>query len=277
MKSFESIVHVLKNESSYFEYFLNNQYIDFCFANEDIPEGSKFIEKNPNTEIEIWNKDGNMIIKSDYALVTRQEKRKTSIIFREDAESPDIYGTIRSELTNLLRNNLSEDVVASVHAACVKINNRIVLIIGDKGTGKSSSSIYLHSMGGEIYTDELVIFKNDGSLLCLPRLLGVDRMTLLKYFPDYKNKVKYEIKSMHNVENKLLLDIMKNSSEVSQIDDVFILIQGKTENISAKEKIALISKQWSTYDSGETSEVILKNIINKAKPMTLNLIREGIL
>lgn len=277
MKIFESIIHLLKNESSYFEYFLNNNYIDFCFGNKDIPEGSKFIEKNPDTNIEIWKKDEKTIIKSKFALVTREEKGKTSVIFREEIKSPDIYGTIRSELTNLLRNNLREGIVASVHAACVKINNRIVLIIGDKGTGKSSSSIYLHSMGGEIYTDELVFFKNDGLLFCLPRLLGVDSTTLLKYFPEYKSKVKYEIKSMNNVENKLLLDIMKNSSDVSQIDNVIILIQGKADNVSNKEKIALISKQWSTYDSGETSEGILKNIISKAKPLTLNQIREGIL
>ena len=275
MKTFDTIIDLLKEESPYFGYLLDNNYIQYSFGNIVIPEGFEFAERNPDTKIEIWKKKKKLIIKSEFVLVSRCDN-ETSVIFSVNSESNVIYGVLRSELTNLLRNNLTKDTAASVHAACVKINNRVVLIIGDKGSGKSSSSIYLHSKGGEIYTDELVIFHKNGHVFCLPRLLGIDQITLFKYFPDYKRKVKYEIKSMHNIDKKFLLDIMTKPSELTQIDDVILLIQGNIHNVSNQDKISLISRQWSTYDNGVNSGDILKNIISKSKPMTLNQIREKI-
>lgn len=273
MKTEESLIDLIKIEFSDSGKFFQDEMIEFHIGDISIPHGSTFRERNPSTGVEIWNKAAEVIIKSERVIVIRNQD-KTSIVFDEAADYSVKYGVLRSELTNMYRSKMARSKACSVHAACVNLNHKNLLIIGNKGTGKSSSSLYLHLQGGHILTDEMVFFDDDERLTCLPRFIGLDHYTLDRYFPQYKPKVKASINSMYNTEQKVLLDIMTKPNGEIWLDQVIVIVKGESRFASGLDIVNLISEQWNSYDNGKRSEGILRKVISLATPMTLNQISE---
>lgn len=52
--------------------------------------------------------------------------------------------------------------IAPVHASCVAMNGRAVLIVGESGSGKSALALQLMALGGQLVADDGVLLERDG-------------------------------------------------------------------------------------------------------------------
>lgn len=172
------------------------------------------------------------------------------------------YSYHRSKFMQFLRECVI-DYDFFIHAALVKYNDQLFLIIGDKGCGKTSSSLYLYENGGEVFTDEFVYFKNN-KIYSVGRKLALDEQSIENYFPNFKKKVSKKIKSKLNVLPKYMLniDLSDNHEGFNHLDKIIILIPQNNSEIylTKKEKYKLIEKQF--FVNEEIGNVDVSKIID---------------
>lgn len=161
------------------------------------------------------------------------------------------YSFHRSSFMQFLRENII-DYDFFIHAALVKYKGKLYLIIGDKGCGKTSSTLYFYMNGGEVYTDELVYFKNN-KIYSVGRNLALEQTSIEDYFPSFKKLIWKKIQSKLNELPKYLLDIKlkENEKGFNYLDKIIVLIPQNNEKIhlSKREKYEIIERQFFVNES----------------------------
>ena len=115
-----------------------------------------------------------------------------------------MYGIIRSEITRLIRIENQKKSCFSFHAGLVEYEKKKIMIVGDKGMGKTSSCLYFLEKGAKNFTDELVFFNAD-VVSGLSRLMSISVENMQQYFSDYRNEVFRKSKSVLNLQEKFIL------------------------------------------------------------------------
>lgn len=156
------------------------------------------------------------------------------------------YSVHRSGFMQFLRESIV-DYDFFIHAALVRFKGKLFLIIGSKGCGKTSSTLYFYRNGGEIFTDEMVFFKND-KIYSVGRNLSLDEYSIEHYFPELRKIVWKRIQSKLNDVPKYMLDLklLNNEEGFKHLDKIIVLIpQGNNKiHLSKSEKYELIERQF---------------------------------
>lgn len=240
----------------------------------DIVNGYVRDEINPITGIERWHNSESKIIKdSTYSLI----KFNDFIGLDSNISESILYGTRRSEITNLIRNDVLSNSLFGFHAAFLEYKSRKIIILGDKGTGKTSASLYLYMKGAKIYTDELIIFKDSTSVFTLGRKPSLDECTLKKYFPMFSHRILISSKSILNTNEKKIIDIDILPSQLyTNIDDIqFIVLTKGTIRLPREVLIKKIASQFISNNSLYIKDIaFLYEMLKEIVPMTIEQIKE---
>ena len=111
-----------------------------------------------------------------------------------------------------------------LHASCVDIGGRAVLISGLSGSGKSTSAFALASNGGSIVSDDITFIKNKSGIYTahtITRLFKLYRHTVRKFYPDL---LRYD--AVISDEGEMYFDeshINKSRVRDSVVDSIIIL------------------------------------------------------
>lgn len=246
----------------------------------EIPLGSSLVEKNPILKLEIWiDKLGNQIIKSDDSLITRKES-ETQIEYLPHIQHDILYGIVRTELTHLIRKELSKEAYFAIHAGLIKYKNEVIMIVGDKGTGKTSSCLLFLKQGAEIFTDELVFFTKDG-IKVLSRMVSIDEINLVTYFPQFKKYIFNKSKSMLNLESKYVLNTKLKEVKEHNIDKIIILADKEStlnEELAYLKKKEILANQLvpTQLSNSEEAVILLEKLIDKIELSTILNINKGL-
>lgn len=233
-------------------------------------------EKNPDLGIEIWRNSYSEIIKEKhYSFI----KHRNCIEVQSDIPNSILYGINRSELTNIIRNDILSNSLFGLHAAFLSYKNQNLIILGEKGAGKTSASLYLYNKGAKFYTDELLIFKDMETIFTLGRKPSLDKKTLEKYFPMFKEKIFFSSKSILNSEEKKIIDIDMLKSQISQYKDFndfsLILLTKNPDELTKEEILKKVAAQFITKNSVAKEDLkFFYNLLNKTCPMTIEEIKE---
>ncbi len=131
------------------------------------------------------------------------------------------------------------------HAGLVKFNGKLIVIVGDKGCGKTSSILYFLEHGATVYTDELVFIK-DKRLHAIGRSLALEKKSIVDYFKWVKPYIWKTVKSDLNENTKFLLQMpLSNFNGESLVDEILILIPKNNHSVclSKREIYSLLEKQ----------------------------------
>lgn len=243
-----------------------------------IPLNSILVEKNPVLNLEIWqDEQGNQIVSGQDFLVTRKDKR-IKIEHLSAIQNDILYGIIRTELTRLIRKKELKESYLAFHAGLIRYHNKVIMIIGDKGMGKTSSCLYFLEHGGEIFTDELVFFSPQ-RIKVLSRMISIDEHNLTNYFPRLKKDILIKSKSMLNLETKYILNTKLKDRAVHNIDKVLLLVDkdsSTTEKLAYLKKKKILASQLipTQISSSENAIDLLANLVDKAEVTTVSNIKK---
>lgn len=69
----------------------------------------------------------------------------------------NVYSYLRSRVCEVIRDHALQLFPFGLHGALIGKGSVLSVVIGDKGSGKTSSMLYAYEQGWDIYTDELVL------------------------------------------------------------------------------------------------------------------------
>ncbi|BDD40178.1 hypothetical protein [Streptococcus ruminantium] len=187
------------------------------------------------------------------------------------------YSVHRSGFMQFLRESIV-DYDFFIHAALVKFKDKLFLVIGSKGCGKTSSTLYFYRNGGEIFTDEMVFFKNN-KIYSVGRNLSLDEYSIEHYFPELRQLVWKRIQSKLNDVPKYMLDLKLSNNEegFNHLDKIIVLIpQGNDKiHLSKSEKYELIERQF--FVNEELDDVNLSILLDtEIEVMMISELKEKI-
>ncbi|EAF8993802.1 hypothetical protein A2U47_14820 [Listeria monocytogenes] len=234
-----------------------------------IPLKNILIEKNPMLNLEIWqDKQGNQIVKGDKFLITRADK-EVEIKHLADIENDILYGIIRTEISRLIRKKLSQEALFAFHAGLVSYKNEVIMIIGDKGMGKTSSCLYFLEKGADIFTDELVFFSSQG-IQVLSRMISIDENNLTNYFHQFQKSIFSKSKSMLNLELKYIIETRFREAAIHDIDKILLLVDKDSypfKSLTYLEKKKILANQLipTQNSSDEFAINLLLSLVDKSE------------
>lgn len=270
----DKIYAFVLNEFSNYRYILAKFNINYSYKSFFLEEYDFYLsERNPILKVEIWKDiNNNELILSENVKIFRSLDL-TKVYFDLKCSDRLIYGVFRSEFTNYIRKCLNTKYPLSLHASCVNLNNKNYAIIGKKGSGKSSSALYLKNKGGQIFTDEFIFFNRKFEANCLNRYLAINYNTHDKYFENYKLFNKISIENLFNTDTKVLIDIVDKQIKPLYIDKFVLLLKGDNKNLSLREKLKIINTQ-SIINNSNLSKNFLIFISKNCLVMNLKDIME---
>lgn len=120
-----------------------------------------------------------------------------------------------------------------IHGSAIKYKNKVIAFAGISGSGKSTIIAAIEKKGGEIISDDLLLFKIDDSIKLIPsfpfiklwqdaiRILNIDKTRLSKIRNEigkYYYKVKNFAKTPEKVDYIIFLNVHnKNNYEIEEI------------------------------------------------------------
>lgn len=185
---------------------------------------------------EIWKNDGKdslIEIHNDVTIVSTGNE--TTYYFRDGA---DVYGYLRTKLCEIIRNYELRRSIFAIHAAAIEKNNEVILITGNKGSGKSSAVFYAKRHGWNVLTDELTFCSEEGFRF-LKRWPTLSDASLELYFQEWKEFTCGKIKSVLSKEYKNLLNVTMDVRQPDQLRLKEIVVLVHSENT------------WADKDFGE--------------------------
>ncbi len=198
-----------------------------------------------------------------------RNKKNVNILFKRHISREFVYGVFRSEITNYIRSYYTKACPLAIHASCINWKNENYVIIGKKGSGKSSSSLYLKEKGANIFTDEFVFFDIDFYATCLNRYIAITERTQKEYFESLKQYNIGTIESLFNTEKKFLMNLTDREQNPLKIDKFIILVREGAKNFSLTEKLKIITSQ-SVSNHTKLSREFIYYIANNSILMTIN-------
>ena len=173
--------------------------------------------------MEIWhNSRQEQIVVGKNFLIIRSHYQ-VNIHYLLSISNEEMYGIIRSEITRLIRIENQKKSCFSFHAGLVEYEKKKIMIVGDKGMGKTSSCLYFLEKGAKNFTDELVFFNAD-VVSGLSRLMSISVENMQQYFSDYRNEVFRKSKSVLNLQEKVILKTKYSNNKLNNIDEVILLV-----------------------------------------------------
>jgi hypothetical protein len=185
--------------------------------------GMQRVYHNPVTGHEIWrDKEKTVDITSNIISVTRSF---SSEIYYRDRE--ELYGCLRGKLCELIRKEALATSLYAIHAALLRKGDDIILIVGNKGSGKTSSALRAYFRHWDILTDELIFVDRDKQISALKRYPALSGKVLERYFSNYPIERVRTIRSAITGEQKELLKLPilyeKTGINVNCISSIYIL------------------------------------------------------
>lgn len=182
---------------------------------------------HPLNRREIWKDQYStrtIEINSDEILI-KEEFSYT--LFIRDIQN--IYSYLRSKICEIIRECKLKLYPFGFHAALIGRDKSLYLIIGAKGSGKTSSVLYAYINGWDVYTDEFVLIDKK-SIEVLERFPAINPDVEAAFFADCNLKLHYIIKGYLTGEYKKVIDInLKKCKDLSieNIKKIYILTDYK--------------------------------------------------
>lgn len=232
---------------------------------------------DPLNEKVIWkNKDDGKAIEigKDSQSITSDNKCSIYVL-----DEKDIYIQLRSKICEVIRKNMLKVYPIAFHSALISKDKNLTMIIGNKGSGKTSILLNAYLNGWEVYTDELV-FVNKENIAVLSRFPAIDKYTKYTYFRTFDLKEHMRIKGLLTGEEKDIIDInisICHGKRYQDIKSVYVLTSNSgvicsdyTENIILDNFIKGLKIDKKLYD-------ILNGLIHLSKMTNVKILSDKIL
>lgn len=226
------------------------------------PNTLKSIEKNSD---EILIKDGN-----------------SYIIYVKDIHN--IYSILRSKICEIIRECKLKTFPFGLHAALIGRDEELYLIIGTKGSGKTSAVLYALLKGWDVYTDEFVLIDRE-CIEVLERFPAITPQVEEKYFADCNFRAHSLIKGCLTGEYKKIIGInLKKCKGLSpeNIKKVYVLTDWKN-NVMLQEyrksvfySNVLIGSNMTDDRYGIIQDLIFKSIMTNIKDFSKEFLEERV-
>ena len=153
-----------------------------------------------------------------------------------------------------------------LHAGCVSIDTKNILILGQSGAGKSTFIGKLFSLGHEFISDDIVVINTD-NFYCLAEGY-LQHISLWEKSSEYlKLENKYEKNKLKN--NKRNYIIQNKSKIIKEINKIILLNRNKSQDTKIIKEtkmffyIMLLKSVIMGYALNETEWLIVQNKIRK--------------
>lgn len=131
----------------------------------------------------------------------------------------NIYSYLRSKLCEIIREYMLKHFPFGLHAALIGRNKELSLIIGAKGSGKTSSVLYAFNKGWDVYTDEFVLIDID-HIEVLERFPAISSEDKNNYFADSDFQLHSKIIGYLTGETKNIININMRKCENYSLSDI---------------------------------------------------------
>lgn len=230
--------------------------------------------KHPMNGSEYWvNENSNLNIVISESFIT-EDTNKESTIYYKDFIS--LYSCLRSKISELIRNELMKESLFAIHSSFIYKEKECYLIVGIKGSGKTSSALYAYKNGYNISTDELTFVGKDMKFSYLYRYPSLSLSTINNYFPKYTYSDMKKIKSQLTLEDKYLIEMKLKDREfyLKDLKKIFIVPLGLNKDIIPdKYKKQILLDNWILGDSNEEVSDYFKLIMNKSEMININKLK----
>lgn len=181
------------------------------------------IASHPQSKKEIWRDEKTLrtIEKGPNEVIIRTGH--TCMIYLGDMRN--IYSYLRSKVCEVIRDYILGVFPFGLHAALIGKKDELSLIIGDKGTGKTSAIFYARQRGWDVYTDELVLIKSE-CIKVLERFPAIAPEVEREFFGNENFTSHCKIKGYLTGEDKNIIKInMRKCSNftLNSIKNIFVL------------------------------------------------------
>lgn len=230
-----------------------------------VPLGAQFLASNPETSAELWSSENDTSIYRDGQVAAVRTGETTDIHVMDDT-SHIAYGTLRSELTHIIREDLLRHSLGAWHAAWIGVHQKQYIIIGPKGFGKSSAVLYSYvGNDAKIHTDEMIFVTSQNVLVPLRRHVSVTIDTYNRYFADSGLSPRRTITNLFNRTPKYLLSLDAPPTPRTTIQDAIpiILCKGVAPMVvDIREARRLLGLSWvnGNLSTPETRSTMLDSI-----------------
>ncbi|WFR56525.1 hypothetical protein QA584_23375 [Anaerocolumna sp. AGMB13025] len=240
--------------------------------------GKSRIHRNPHNGHEIWkDEEGAETIDILGSLIIRSAVFETNIYYCLEG---DLYSCLRNKICGMIRQYVLRDSLFGIHSALLGKGLRKLLIIGSKGSGKTSSILNGAAHHGKVFTDEFIFVDQNLKVSCLKRFPAVTKHTLKAYFKDSDFTIRGEIYSDLAGENKYLLDIAISEEDkfpLREIDTIYVLPLNKNQIINEENKTSIVTDNFIT-GNGKSGEVIqiFETLVRKSKMITIAQLKNSL-
>lgn len=226
---------------------------------------------HPLSKKEIWQDPDTKksIEKTSEEILIRYNNTYTIYINNEH----NIYSYLRSKVCEIIRECMLTSYPFGLHAALIGKDKELSLIIGAKGSGKTSSVLYAFRNGWDIYTDELVFIDRE-RIEVLERYPGIAPDVENNYFADRNFKSHAIIKGYLTRETKKIIniDIRKcKDLSLSNIKSVYVLTNYKNNNMLEDYKKIVFYNNFIIGSNMTNHQYnITQDLIYKSKMININ-------
>lgn len=230
--------------------------------------------RNPITGFEVWEGENKILNASkDMVLVISENCYK---IFYKNRKN--LYGYIRAKVCEIIRNNYIKGSLFAIHGALIAKDKRYVLVVGSKGSGKTSSMLHALKKQWGIFTDELVLVDKNYKVSVLRRFPALDKEVIKEYFPEMMDKEVVTINNYMNNEEKVLLDLVSDkylNINFNMINKVYILAMVDNKTVKDDYKKDILLKNWISGCGDINSELKdFKKLISISEITTIEEIKK---
>lgn len=209
------------------------------------------------------------VMTHDKSMVAQIDTASNNISLFLESEHIEAYFFCKAVLNALVAYIFKKNNIHRIHGAVLTKGNKVIIVLGQSGSGKSTSAYYLHKAGFEFYGDDIlyITFNNDNvEILPYPNCLSTDLCEnnyAMRYQDGYRMKAFLPIVA-NNFPVKYQLYMLSLSLSTNK--------QSVLKDLSFSDKTSILNNSFVTtpfehfsVDNNREKFEIIYSIINTAK------------
>lgn len=233
-------------------------------------EGCMRVGFHPLNKNEVWRSiDHSRMIEQGQGLVIIRTSNSCSIFIDNISE---VYPYLRSKISEVIRDFMLQYFPFGLHAALIGRDDKLSLIVGDKGAGKTSSVLYAYINGWKVFTDELVLI-SESCISVLERFPALAPTVRDKFFPNADFRKYRRINGYLNGEDKEILDINLEKCSgftIANIENIFVLTNSNNKKLIKEKRLDIISRNFlSGKKMSKMQYEIILEIISRSEMLNI--------